>query len=514
MDRAAATAGGDAPGRIPGADRGTIPSQRTAEPDAPAAPAAGAPPSASGRLRRAAERLRTRTAPLRAPHLDPYWAAAFFFVAFALLSYHRFRTLSLSSWDVGIFEQAIRGYAHFQAPIVDLKGPGTNILGDHFSPVLVVLAPFYRLFPSPLTLLTAQAALFALSVLPVARAAARYLGRVPGLALGVAYGMSWGVQKAVDFDFHEIAFAVPLIAFALEAVLRGRWTAVVCWAAPLVLVKEDLGVTAATIGALALLRTRRASPLAIGLVAFGITATALTLGLLIPAFNGSGSYDYWSKFGAEGAGATIPLDTAVRTTLWVLLPTTGMLALRSPLLLVALPTLGWRFLSHEPHYWGTDWHYSAVLMPVVFLALIDALPRVRVSARPWLRSYAHHLPAAVLATALALTSALPLSRLTEPATYSTPTVVTADEKLLGRIPDGATVESDIRPLSRLVHRTRVFWTGDTGGLSPDYIALQLRDEASPRQALADAAARHPRSTYVLLGDTADLVVLHRTSLRS
>ncbi|MEU6330659.1 DUF2079 domain-containing protein [Streptomyces sp. NPDC047049] len=526
MDTAAVTAGG-APGRILGEDIGAVPPPRTATPSgsipaprsapSPAgheAAATGAPPpDRPRRLRRTAHRLRTRTAPLRAPRFDPYWTAGFFFVAFALLALHRFRTLSASSWDLGIFEQAIRGYAHFQAPIVDLKGPGTNILGDHFSPVLIVLAPFYRLFPSPLTLLLAQAALVAVSAIPVTRAAARTLGRVPGLAIGVAYGTSWGVQKAVDFDFHEIAFALPLIAFALEAVLRGRWTAVVCWAAPLVLVKEDLGVTAAVIGALALIRTRRASPLAIGLVAFGLSATAVTLGLLIPGFNGSGSYDYWSKFGADGGGLTIPLVTAVRTTLWVLLPTTGLLALRSPLLLVALPTLGWRFLSHEPHYWGTDWHYSAVLMPVVFLALIDALPGARVSARPWLRSYAHHLPAAVVAVALALTTTLPLARLTEGATYRTPPDAIAAEKLLARIPDGASVESDIRPLSRLAGRTRAFWIGDTGGLSPEYVAVQLRDNRTPHQALADAAARHPKSTYVLLGSAGDLLVFHRTSAR-
>ncbi|MFK0265750.1 DUF2079 domain-containing protein [Streptomyces angustmyceticus] len=525
MDTAAVTAGG-APGRILGEDTGavppprtapsagTVPAPRSAGPDGTGTAGTGTPPpDLPGRLRHAAHRLRTRTAPLRAPRLDPYWTAGLFFAAYALLAVCRFRTLSTSSWDLGIFEQAIRGYAHFRAPIVDLKGPGTNILGDHFSPVLIVLAPLYRLFPSSLTLLIAQAALFAVSAIPVTRAAARTLGRVPGLALGLAYGTSWGVQKAVDFDFHEIAFALPLIAFALEAVLRGRWTAVVCWAAPLVLVKEDLGVTAAVIGALALIRTRRASPLAIALVAFGITATAVTLGVLIPGFNGSGSYDYWSKFGSDGGGLTIPLDTAVRTTLWVLLPTTGLLALRSPLLLVALPTLGWRFLSHEPHYWGIDWHYNAVLMPVVFLALIDALPRARVSTRPWLRSYAHHLPAAVVSVALALTTTLPLARLTEAATYRTPPDAVAAGKLLDRIPDGASVESDIRPLSRLTGRTRVFWTGDTGGLAPDYVAVQLRDGRTPRQALADAAARHPRSTYVILGGASDLLVLHRTSAR-
>ena len=487
----------------------------TAASSRPGPPAATGPGSrVPGPARRAAHRLRERTADLRAPRFDPYWIAGFLFVAFAVLSYSRFRTLSISSWDLGIFEQAVRGYAHFRAPVVDLKGPGTNILGDHFSPVLIVLAPLYRLIPSPVTLLTAQAALFAVSAVPVTRAAARHLGRGQGLALGVAYGMSWGVQKAVDFDFHEIAFALPLIAFSLEAVLRGRWTAAVCWALPLVLVKEDLGVTAAAIGALALIRTRRASPLPIGLVAFGITATAVTLGLIIPGFNGSGSYDYWSKLGGDGGGAPgIPPGTVLHTLLWILLPTTGLLALRSPLLLVALPTLGWRFLSHEPHYWGIDWHYNAVLMPVVFLALVDALAHTRVSPRPWLRAYALHLPTAVLAATLALTTTLPLSRLTEDATYRKPAPVTAAEHLLDKIPDGASVESDIRPLSRLTSRTRVFWMGDTRGIAPDYIAVQLRDGRTPQQALADAAHRHPKSTYVPLGGAADLVVFHRTSAR-
>ncbi|UQA95009.1 DUF2079 domain-containing protein [Streptomyces halobius] len=480
---------------------------------APAVPRAPRPQASGlGALRRTARRLYRRTAPWRAPRLDPYWTAAFFFVAYTLLTVCHFRSMGASSWDLGIFEQAIRHYAHFEAPIVDLKGPGANILGDHFSPILVVLAPFYRLFPSPVTLLIAQSLLFALSAIPVTRAAGRFLGRGRGLAIGLAYGMSWGVQKAVDFDFHEIAFALPLIAFALEAVLRGRWTAVVCWATPLPLVKEDLGVTAAAIGALALIRTRRASPLAIGLVACGITATAVTLGVIIPGFNGSGSYDYWSKLGADG-GAVIPLGTALNTVLWILLPTTGLLALRSPLLLVALPTLGWRFLSHDPHYWGIDWHYNAVLMPVVFLALVDALPRAQVSARPWLRSYAHHLPAAALAAALALTTTLPLARLTDAATYDRPPAATAVEQLLDRIPDDATVESDIRPLSHLTGRTRVFWTGDTGGLAPDYIAVQLHDGNSPRQALTDAAKRHEKSTYVLLGSAADVAVFRKTSER-
>ncbi|MFD7922305.1 DUF2079 domain-containing protein [Streptomyces sp. NPDC059740] len=454
--------------------------------------------------------LRARTAFLRGPSRDPYWLAAVLFVAWTVLSVGRYRSFATISWDLGIFEQAVRGYAHLHAPVADLKGPGTNLLGDHFSPVLALLAPFYRLLPSPVTLLTAQAALFAWSVVPVTRASTHLLGRRRGLALGLAYGLSWGLQRAVDFDFHEVAFALPLLAHSLEAVVRRRWTAAVLWAVPLVLVKEDLGVTAAAVGAVVLVRSRQAVPSAIALVAFGLTATAVTLGVVVPAFNTAGSYDYWSKLGGSGPSAAgIGLGTAVRTLLWTLLPTSGLLALRSPLLLVALPTLAWRFLGHDPHYWGTDWHYSAVLMPVVALALADALPRAHVSRRPWLRAYAAHLPAAVAAAALALTTTLPLARLTEAAAYRVPEGAKAAARLLERVPDGATVESDIRPISHLTGRTRVFWIGATGGLAPDYVTVETHLGLSTEQAARDAERRHPGTHYEVLGAAGGVLVLDR-----
>ncbi|MFE7115182.1 DUF2079 domain-containing protein [Streptomyces sp. NPDC057654] len=472
------------------------PGRSTAE----AAPAAGA-----------------RAAALRNPRLDPYWLAAALFIAFAALSICRYRRLLTMSWDLGIFEQAIRAYAHFQAPVADLKGPGANILGDHFSPVTALLAPFYRVFPTPVTLLVAQAVLFAVSVIPVARVAAHLLGRKRGLAIGLAFGLSWGVQRAVEFDFHEIAFAMPLIAFSLEAVLRQRWWTAVCWALPLVLVKEDLGLTVAAIGAVMLVRLRgkeqpRMVALAAGLVAFGLVAAIITFGVVIPGFNNGGSYDYWNKLNGDGGPApTIPFDTAIRTLLWILLPTTGLLALRSPLLIVALPTLAWRFLSHDDHYWGIDWHYSAVLMPVVFIALVDALTGVGASPRAWLRSYAHHIPAAVAAAALALTTSLPLADLTEADTYRKSSAVSAVDRLLNRIPDNATVEANVGPISRLTDRCRVFWIGGTGGIQPDYVALRNDEAKAPAELLDETQRMHPGTAYTYLGGDGGYVVLRRTA---
>ncbi|MFE7837878.1 DUF2079 domain-containing protein [Streptomyces sp. NPDC057474] len=444
---------------------------------------------------------------------EPYVLAVVLFVAYAAVSIGRYRRMGTRSYDLGIFEQTVRAYAHFQAPIVELKGPGYSVLGDHFSPVTVLLAPFYRVFPSPVTLLVAQAALFALSAVPVTRAAARLLGRARGLALGVAYGLSWGLQNAVDFDFHEICFAVPLIAFSLEALLRQRWRAALLWGLPLVLVKEDQGLTLAVIAAVVAIRARRHGasrvvPYALAVASFGAAATLLTFTMIIPAFNTAGSSDYLTKVG--GSGPLDGVDTKIRTVLWLLIPTSGLLALRSPILLAVLPTLGWRFVSSDHHYWGTAWHYSAVLMPIVTLALVDALPAARHSSRPWLRSYTFHLPAAVLAASLALTTALPLGTLTEAAAYRVPAEVRAVERLLDTIPDGATVESNIGPITRLTSRCRVFWMGRTKGLAPDYIVFN-NSSRWVKDVPGFARQLHPRDEYVLRGVIQGYVLLERTS---
>ena len=52
----------------------------------------------------------------------------------------------------------------------------------------------------------------------------------------------------IDFDFHEIALAVPLLAFSVSALVRRRPGAAIAWALPLVFVKEDQGFTVAAIG--------------------------------------------------------------------------------------------------------------------------------------------------------------------------------------------------------------------------------------------------------------------------
>ncbi|MGW0464254.1 DUF2079 domain-containing protein [Streptomyces sp. NPDC003027] len=435
---------------------------------------------------------------------------------YSWVQYERFRT---PSWDLGIFEQAVRAYSELRAPIVDIKGPGFLILGDHFSPVTALLAPLYWIWSSPLALLLAQAALFAASAAVVGRTAQQVLGsRAAGLGIAVAHGLSWGLQEAVRSDFHEIAFAVPMLAMTCRALLLGRWTAAVAWSAPLVLVKEDMGLTVAMVGAVLFLRGARR--LGAALAAFGVAAFALTVLVLIPAASRVGQYDYWAKIEKSSAGADVPFTEVLLTSLgagekwemlFFLVGITGFLALRSPLMLLVLPTLGWRFLSQDPNHWGMLWHYSAILMPVVFLALVDAVRAVRTSRRGWLVSYGKVVVPVVTAVSVVLALDLPLRDLLRPETYRTDSRTLQARKAVEAVPEGASVETNVTLMAHLTADHTVYWVGGAKGVTPDYLAFDLASGWS--QPVSDpvglAASLHPEARYTVSFQAGHFVVLRR-----
>ncbi len=339
----------------------------------------------------------------------PWLIALAVFAAYATISLSRYVRLDPGSWDLGIFTEYVRQLAHLRAPVVNIRGAGFNLLGDHFQPIVGLIAPLFLLFPSAATLLVVQALLTAVSVVPVSRAAAARLGTGAGRMIGAAYGLSWGLQQMIDFDFHEIAFAVPLLACSLSALLRGKVRAAAVWALPLVFVKEDQGFTVAAIGILIVVMSlaragpggpdraaRRSADLRWGalLTVWGLAWSFLAIAVIIPHFNPLHQYPYWSDGGVLGPGGTHASAPSVlaqlghawvpklRTTLLILLPV-AFLALGSPLALLAVPGLALRFVSTNSAYWGAGYHYNATVMPIIFIAAIDTLGRIRAyRARP------------------------------------------------------------------------------------------------------------------------------------
>lgn len=391
---------------------------------------------------------------------------------YGLFAWLQWTALVSPSWDLGIFAQLAKAYAAGEAPIVPIKGEGFNLLGDHFHPLLVLLGPLWALWPSPLALLWFQALLFAVATWPLTRLAAGRFGPWFAALFGLGLGLSWGLQSAVAAQFHEIALAVPLLAFALASFLRGDLLRTALWAAPLVFVKEDLGLTVAALGLVMAWRhrERRGGPaLGVGLAVWGVTWTVLAVTVLLPAVNPYDHYDYTDRL----IGLLTPFTPAEKWwTVLMLVATAGVVGLRSPLALLLLPTLAWRFAGDVPQYWGWQWHYSAILMPVAFAALLDALPEgAGRAARRW-RGVA-------LATALGVTAVLgpdlPLATLVRPSSYDRTWRWEPAQEVIAAIPDGATVETDLTLMAYLVPTATVYWVGTINPV-PDYVLL---DDYSP-----------------------------------
>ena len=533
------------------------------------------------------------------------------------------------SWDLAIFTQMAQAYSHFSVPIVPIKGPDFNLWGDHFHPILVLLGPIYALFPSPTTLLVVQNALVAFASFAIVRFTqrafalgqkaelaatgtaepaqnakpAKYQGVIPtitGLLLGAGFALSFGVQQAIAAQFHEVAFAVPLLAMSLGYLVlasrvsgteRARYLAYACWwSLPIAFVKEDMGITVAAIGLIIFIRTGWLSTavdilmprLSAGTPApmrtrmqqlysswartpavaestmvmiWGVFWSVVAIYVILPYFNSGGNFDYADKVNFSAAlgdpfGSVLQMlsNNTKLATLGLLLITGAILWVISPLAAIALPTLAWRLLSTMESYWASTWHYSLVLMPVVFLALLDVVVRVRYGVVPAaipvrsaaraadststrdagataepgrLTTLARRMPVWVLpAVALLLAaspifvagSQQPLASLSN-AQFTASALTTTDQMkqdAVQKVPEGVTVASDLSILTQLIPGRTVYWIGHTGEPAPDYVVIDRKSNSwggnPPTNAAQYAADRygHSYAKYATVG-TIDIV---------
>ncbi|MFJ7955226.1 DUF2079 domain-containing protein [Streptomyces sp. NPDC096319] len=456
--------------------------------------------------------------------------------------------LGLQSWtalratgfDLGIFDQAVRAYAHIELPRSPIKNvhhefpPGFSLLGDHFTPALALLAPLYWLWDDPRTLILAQAALLAAGV-PVVRRIARHafadaappvVRRAADLA-GLGYALGWPLLNAAYNGFHEVAFAVPFTLLMLERGLAHRYGAAAFWAALLCTAKEDMGLVVGAYGLVLAVRAHRAGHRAgratgIALALAGPLVSALVIARFLPAMGGPEGY-YWSyeSLGADPGDALAHVLTAPWTLLQVavtptvkiamlawILGTLALLPLGSPTFLLAVPLLAERVLSDNPNHWPVINHYDAFLWPILLTAALETLARLHA------RGLGIRRPAAA-ALALSSTAAvvLGLNLLVRPDSWHP----SPDKRPLAAaaalIPDGATVEADNAIAPRLTARTDVV-IADRTPRGADWVLLRVNDRTFPFASTDEQRRRIAlllAHGYTKAWERDGTVLLHRTT---
>src|SRR5712692_6728154 len=111
--------------------------------------------------------------------------------AYASISVFRHEHYASNAFDLAVQDQTVWGYSRFEFIYNTVLGI-PNLLGDHFHPILMVLAPFMWIWNSAGVLLVAQAILLALAGIPIYFWGERELGPLGGVAFQAAYLCFWG----------------------------------------------------------------------------------------------------------------------------------------------------------------------------------------------------------------------------------------------------------------------------------------------------------------------------------
>lgn len=395
----------------------------------------------------------------RADRLALAVVVGFFAVAYGLYGLFRHWNFGSSAFDLGIFDQVVWHLSRFEPPASSIRG-FSNFLGDHFFPVIALFAPFYWIRPGPATLIVVQALGSAASIVPVYLFIRSRLPSGPALAMGIAYGCFWGIQRAIAFDVHETAFSPLVIAIAILAIDRRRWLVFWVSAVALLLIKEDHIPLLTGLGIYLYIQGERRR----GLIAVGasVVAVAGIVGLVIPALNDAAAYEYASAYAGVLAQPwrvpialvtpLIKLETAI---LWF--APFVLLSLASPLAILVVPFALTRFLSDSPNHWGTVFHYSAPLAPIVAMSAADGLARI---ARRLDRESARRVMAGAATASLILSAFLPgrqpLWRIFASTHYAVTDATMVGRSLLMTIPAQASIVAQAAIVPHLSLRDRIY----------------------------------------------------------
>ena len=417
---------------------------------------------------------RVLAAPLRLPAVAPRRAVAAGVVVYVVLmgaiALTRHRALLTHALDFGYYVQVVWAIAHGLPARVSL--PPMHAWGDHFSPVLYLLAPLGWLPQVAPLLLLAQTVILAAGGFAVYAFARRRL-QDDGLAAGLAliYLVNPSLHGINIRDIHPQAFAIPLLITAALALDAGRWG----WCAVALALtagcREDAAIALVGFGLWAALARRRWA------VGAGVAVAALALlvfdtRVLMPYFRGEPYPHLVKRYSHLGSSVPDVLLTLVaRPWRWLpvllqpikvvyllaLVAPLAFLPLLAPLALAgALPVLAVNLLTFDRVLFHHRTQYQAFVLPFLILAAVDGL----VVLRAWLarRGPTRLSPRAVLIAAFLISVALTSRTINDlmVTRWGLGPEQRAAHALAARIPPGVPVSVNERMQPHLARRVEAY----------------------------------------------------------
>lgn len=311
-----------------------------------------------------------------------------YFLVFTAVTWQNFHHFRLHAKDFGYFDNMLWNTARGRVFYSTLTWK--SFLGEHFSPILFFLVPFYALGLGPHFLLLVQSLALALAAFFLYRLAdTRLKNGFLALAFALAYLLSPLVQGPNICDFHMEIFE-PLIIFAIFYFISRDWA----WPyfvslGFLFLCKEDTVFYGLAIGLYLFLFIPGRKKVALLTLVSSLVWAFLAFRLFIPFFRGAGGYAFISRYGWLGGSPMGILKTLVTRPVFVcqnlltverlrgltalLLPWGFLPFLGGGAILVALPSIFEMVLSNYPYQYKIAAHYSVVVIPFVIVAAVSGV---------------------------------------------------------------------------------------------------------------------------------------------
>ena len=321
--------------------------------------------------------------------------AVAYFVLYSTLSVLRHRTYHSLGFDLGVYDQVFWNTTQgrwFESTMTGAMPLPHSQLGDHFSLVYPLVVPFYFAYPHPETLLVLQTFVIALGAWPIYLLARDLLPPGNAIVWVIVYFIFVPLAYANLFDFHEVAFSIAPLGFALYFLERGRRLWFVVSLLITFFVIEEMALIGAGFGLYVLLG-KRDWKLGLGVVAGSLAAFFLLVQVAIPYFAGGQGYTYIAlRYGAVGGSPLGVLRTLVTDPLRIARavaqvpkayyliaifgPVLGLSAFAGWAAILVLPTLSYSLLSgYGPQYSFTS-QYPTPLIPLVIGTSIIAMSRL------------------------------------------------------------------------------------------------------------------------------------------
>ena len=312
-------------------------------------------------------------------------------IIYPILVYMRFNALNYYGSDISAYIQRIWYIANTGIPkstVFYVPVGGDPIVFDvsRWLP-LYITAPFYMLTKHPSSILIVHTIFTAIAVIPIYLMAKDLLGKFPAFLIATSFLFHPAIQYRLLSDFHNDAFGMAFLSIALYAMLKRRDKLFVMSAILMILCKENFFLVGIMLGLFALIKFK--NKIGIFLILFSIIWTYLTF--FVFTLSG-GSEFFMTRYSYLGNTTSEALRTIIFNPIYVLkhvftlskvvylitlLLPIAFLSLFSSLITISLPIFVQNLLSERYYMYSITFQYCAILLPILYFAMIDFLSKVK-----------------------------------------------------------------------------------------------------------------------------------------